>query len=273
MSEKTARSLSPIGTGICLSIIVVLGFLMMGRQQRCELVDLSRLECLSNLEWFLESPPNEIGDALAGFSGALAFIWLVVAVWLQSKELGLQRNEIRLARIEQARIAETLSRQTELLTEQQVSLRASNVDKLIDWALRGLVEKIVLKPPHELYWQTSPLWTTKSGDKGIGMFTIMSSNEAATIDETIKIWTRSLDTTIHLLLGFEATKFMVRPPYSSRLRLQRIDEMIGTILKSRDDLSSDVRVRIAAAHLENASSSLNELLSREDLWEPEDNET
>lgn len=43
---------------------------------------------------FLTSAPNEIGDTLAGIAGALAFLWIIVTVMLQSSELAMQRKEI-----------------------------------------------------------------------------------------------------------------------------------------------------------------------------------
>ncbi|MFY0659353.1 MAG: putative phage abortive infection protein [Shimia sp.] len=49
---------------------------------------------------FLTAPPNEIGDTLAGIAGALAFLWIIVTVMLQSKELAAQREELRLTRLE-----------------------------------------------------------------------------------------------------------------------------------------------------------------------------
>lgn len=39
-----------------------------------------------------DSSPNEIGDMLAGFAGALAFVWIVVTVLLQAAELSDQRK-------------------------------------------------------------------------------------------------------------------------------------------------------------------------------------
>jgi type VI protein secretion system component VasK len=38
--------------------------------------------------------PNTIGDTLAGFVAPLAFLWLIVATWLQRQELSLQRKEL-----------------------------------------------------------------------------------------------------------------------------------------------------------------------------------
>ncbi|EKF60561.1 hypothetical protein QWE_05828 [Agrobacterium albertimagni AOL15] len=43
---------------------------------------------------------NEWGDFVAGVSAPLAFLWLVVAVFIQSKELSEQRAELRLTRRE-----------------------------------------------------------------------------------------------------------------------------------------------------------------------------
>nr|WP_256471805.1 putative phage abortive infection protein [Oceanicola sp. 502str15] len=41
---------------------------------------------------FLKSSSNEIGDTLAGIAGTLAFLWIIVTVWLQSQELAAQRE-------------------------------------------------------------------------------------------------------------------------------------------------------------------------------------
>lgn len=43
--------------------------------------------------YFFTSSPNEVGDALAGIAGSLAFLWLITTVFLQGKELRLTRAE------------------------------------------------------------------------------------------------------------------------------------------------------------------------------------
>jgi hypothetical protein len=48
-----------------------------------------RWEDLSSLQL------NTIGDTLSGFVAPLAFLWLIVATWLQRQELGLQRRELQ----------------------------------------------------------------------------------------------------------------------------------------------------------------------------------
>ncbi len=51
--------------------------------------------------YFATSTPNEVGDALAGLAGSLAFLWLITTVFLQGKELREQRKELRLSRVAQ----------------------------------------------------------------------------------------------------------------------------------------------------------------------------
>jgi hypothetical protein len=41
---------------------------------------------------------SQVGDFVAGFAAALAFIWLIAAYRLQAQELSLQRNELTLQR-------------------------------------------------------------------------------------------------------------------------------------------------------------------------------
>ncbi|WP_299348414.1 hypothetical protein [uncultured Shimia sp.] len=69
------------------------------------------LRCKTNYQKFLESPPNEKGDTLAGLAGSLAFLWIIVTVLLQSNELSLQRKELK-------RMTETQAEQTALLYRQ-----------------------------------------------------------------------------------------------------------------------------------------------------------
>ena len=58
------------------------------------------------------STPNEIGDMLAGFAGALAFIWIVVTVLLQAAELREQREQFE-------KMADAQEDQVKILVEQR----------------------------------------------------------------------------------------------------------------------------------------------------------
>jgi len=56
---------------------------------------------------------NELGDFVAGASAPLAFLWLVVAVFLQSRELREQRHELSLTRAEFVNSREVMRAQAE----------------------------------------------------------------------------------------------------------------------------------------------------------------
>jgi len=56
--------------------------------------------CTTGLCRFWNSSPNEIGDTFAGLFGSLAFVWIIVTVLLQGRELAAQREELKLTRLE-----------------------------------------------------------------------------------------------------------------------------------------------------------------------------
>ena len=64
------------------------------------------------------SGANELGDFLAGVFTPLAFLWLVIGYFMQSTELGLQRQELKHQREELALTRDKLGDQVELLKQQ-----------------------------------------------------------------------------------------------------------------------------------------------------------
>lgn len=107
----------------------------------------------SKYKAFLFSKPNEIGDTLAGFAGALAFLWLVVTVMLQSKELKAQREELVLARKEYARMASAQERQEGIsrasLDELSRQYAALSADQELEELISAIVQDIY---SFELSW-------------------------------------------------------------------------------------------------------------------------
>jgi hypothetical protein len=74
-------------------IVCLIGFLL-AISQNCAAIGDGGIGCSTKWQLFLVSDPNEVGDTLAGFAGALAFIWIIVTVAVQSIELQEQRKEI-----------------------------------------------------------------------------------------------------------------------------------------------------------------------------------
>lgn len=79
-------------------------------------------ECVTKLSRLLESSPNEVGDALAGVASTLAFLWIILTVMMQSKELKAQRSELEMTRAEHKR-QRLLTEANLIATEHDSSVR------------------------------------------------------------------------------------------------------------------------------------------------------
>ncbi|WP_299662387.1 hypothetical protein [uncultured Ruegeria sp.] len=96
---------------------------------------------------FLTSPSNEIGDTFAGVASVLAFLWIIITVWLQSKELEEQRKEF-------VKMADAQSKQFNLISSQQEDVDQKavllGVKRRLEELERASISFFVseLKPPH-----------------------------------------------------------------------------------------------------------------------------
>lgn len=89
---------------------------------------------------------NEVGDFIAGASAPLAFLWLVVAVFIQASELAEQREELRLTRlefeqsrkvmeqqaVEAKKQAEFIGTQTEILQSQNEEYKSKELERELE---------------------------------------------------------------------------------------------------------------------------------------------
>lgn len=125
-----------------LVIVVFSGF------PSCEETEVAA-DCSYKLADFFVAKPNEVGDALAGFAGVLAFFWLILTVLLQGKELSAQRQELRLTRKEFERMSAAqkeqvllLERQGEIFAEEQKQRGEQVSSKILDQMLELLISNI-----------------------------------------------------------------------------------------------------------------------------------
>ena len=123
---------------------------------------------------------NEVGDFLAGFFTPLAFAWLVYGYFLQSRELGLQRQELALTRDKLGEQVELLKKRDE--TEYQRSLPRLKLEetgssgKDRDFQIRNTgsdARKLELSRDGEELWQQPKLKTD-----GCRAFTVPNSGPA-----------------------------------------------------------------------------------------------
>lgn len=77
--------------------------------------------CFVSYNAFDKMGLNEIGDMLAGFAGALALIWIVVAVFMQREELRAQKREIILNRQELKMTRNVLGEQSAAAKKQAIA--------------------------------------------------------------------------------------------------------------------------------------------------------
>lgn len=122
----------PVVGGVVASLVVVFLFVLAALRDACVEQPSGAIQCESRWQLLSTAPFNEIGDTLAGFAGALAFVWLIVTVLIQGRELAAQRAELRLTRIEfgeqrlaSQEMARAMSAQAKLL-EGEAQQRAFN---------------------------------------------------------------------------------------------------------------------------------------------------
>ncbi|MCK8464274.1 hypothetical protein MUY35_10465 [Aliiroseovarius sp. S1339] len=111
-TEKKLIVQSPMFWAV-VATLAVFGFGLWAANQEVCAVDFWGTQSCSGTKWhaFLNASPNEVGDTLAGFAGALAFVWLIATVVLQGQELREQRQEFE-------KMADAQSKQVELLIHQ-----------------------------------------------------------------------------------------------------------------------------------------------------------
>ncbi|WP_371225768.1 hypothetical protein [Roseovarius sp. 2305UL8-3] len=124
------RKDNPIAYGVTLTAIILFGYLILGLRERC-----IGSVCETNLWIFWESDPNEIGDTLAGLFSALAFVWIIVTVFLQNHELKEQRKEFRAQREATQDMARALAAQAVIFEDEQSQRAQVRASELLEQKL------------------------------------------------------------------------------------------------------------------------------------------
>ncbi len=110
---------------IYFSIFLVLGFLM-----------------LASSKGLLSKDINEIGDSVAGLSGVLAFLWLIVTVLLQNRDLNLQYNEIKDMRAASESQAKSLESSQIFQTLEYLEVKLENISEYVCQRRSHIIEEL-----------------------------------------------------------------------------------------------------------------------------------
>lgn len=92
----------------------------------------------------LELELNEVGDLLAGVAGTLAFVWLIVAVFVQRAELRAQRDEWK-------RMGRALEAQAAIFADEKKHRTEIRVDAELEEVLVDLQRLIIKYKPISAY--------------------------------------------------------------------------------------------------------------------------
>lgn len=113
MNDDKKRSLlkNPLTYGFGLTALLIGAVLVLAFQPHCIQNSNLTLSCVPKYQRFLNSSPNEIGDTLAGIASTLAFLWIIITVWLQSLELAAQRKEMARATLATEKTSAALDKQ------------------------------------------------------------------------------------------------------------------------------------------------------------------
>ncbi|NVK15466.1 MAG: hypothetical protein HWE35_14955 [Rhodobacteraceae bacterium] len=150
MAEKSRdpfwRLNNPIMWGVLATATVIVFGIWAANQSVCQ-TDFWGNQSCGGSKWraFLAAAPNEVGDTLAGFAGALAFVWLIATVWLQGQELAEQREELREQRVATQDMAKAMGKQALLADQQFRAFEEQRSSSVIDGLLPD-IKRTLLSP-------------------------------------------------------------------------------------------------------------------------------
>jgi hypothetical protein len=140
-AKKPVWQETPFLVGLGLTVLV---FLLVGYSLFYLSTNTPIGEFESKWAYLIQASPNEIGDTLAGFAGSLAFVWLVVTVWLQATELREQRDEFERMADAQQKQVELLVTQGMIFEKEQRERQQESERKLVDEFLAGFCDIVRL---------------------------------------------------------------------------------------------------------------------------------
>ena len=153
-SETKPRRLNiPMLWGVGVTLIILVAAAYLGASETCPPGLAGSESCPTKWSLFFESPPNEVGDALAGFAGALAFVWIIVTVAMQSIELReqrevltLQKDEMEMQREATQDMAKAMAAQADIFLDEQRQREERRLGDLLNRQISGFAHSLVRRP-------------------------------------------------------------------------------------------------------------------------------
>lgn len=208
--------------------------------------------------YLVHATPNEVGDTLAGFAGSLAFIWLVVAVLLQSKELREQKKATK-------DMADAMDVQAKIFLDEQRQRSEAESDSIVSAWLEELYSEILRGGARNLSWKLRKPsdWKPHMGGDSLGVFSGLSENPD--IDMNFLRLCTNLTRDIARLKGAKEALEIREKPMSSE-PLKKVISILTKIDAETSSCSKVMRSRLRRIKIGTTHHCLLEVLNDRDLW-------
>lgn len=229
-------------------------------------------DCPTKLSVFLSSRPNEIGDTLAGFAGALAFVWIVVTVWLQSQELAAQRRELRETRLEvgaqrvaNEKMAAALSSQATVEERRLQYETEARYDRLADEVAEMLRLLLLSFKSHEVVWHVK---ANRAIGSGPATWQFVLRGEADTPTRVFLAQQVEHLRWIETRLQDASTRNLIQTMPHQEDRYDKLVAALDRIISISEDGSEACRERIKVWQIVEYRHVVKRMMANEKLWHP-----
>lgn len=201
----------------------------------------------------ITSPPNEIGDTFAGIAGVLAFLWIIITVWLQSQELAAQRkelaatrSELKLAREAQEQQVAVMKEQAEVFRDEQAQRREHRAKELLERRLEHI--KAIMKRGSDLHLNFSLRKNGKSQPERVNLSSGLTS-ESNTDVFLSRVIERFLQASRHWR-GQVANGWEFTSRTFEESRFDKMAELLAQVVADSVNLSEAEQERLQAMQLD-----------------------
>ena len=217
----------------------------------------------AKVDQFVGLRPSEMGDTLAGLFSALAFIWIIVTVFIQGRELRETRVEVKHQRKASQEMAKAMSVQSSIFEAEQRERQSASLARLTDELIASLRWRVET---------TSIQWVGEGNgfsDKSfLDLYHISGRGDENLSNEQ---FFRRILAGLRIIEG-EFEKFQVHVPISThpkRCKLQLIYHDIKAVMKHIELLSLTDQTRLNRLGMTDLKEAMNTLLQKDGIWEKE----
>ncbi|MGH1454466.1 MAG: hypothetical protein ACRBBV_14975 [Paracoccaceae bacterium] len=265
----------PVIWGWGLTVLVAFGAVVLGFGPICE-----DGVCQTKFAALWAAPPNEIGDTLAGFAGALAFVWIIVTVMLQTEQLKDQKEELELTRKEMKEqreatqdMARSLKAQAEIFEDEKQVRAEARAKDLLEQRMKStvLLAHEYSSPKWVYEGRYHPLFSpndTDGVDENISLFEPISSFNGVDVEDAFAHICLTLTTCRNVLFGLISEGRNIRLWPRRPPQLNEIAALFAMIERDLCDLSAADTERMKRVGLDGALFAIGDL-SKVKYWAEE----